>query len=71
MTLEEAKQLAPGDVISGGGDSRRVITKVWIEGDSLCWNQHERGDLKHTWDISKMILVQKAPTTIVNTYPIF
>jgi len=71
MTLEEAQQLNPGDIISGAHSSRRVLTKVWIENHELCWNQEGNGDTKHSYEYKHMTLVERAKPVVNNSYPIY
>ena len=71
MTLEEAKQLKPGDVIGGAYNNNRVLTKVWIEGQELCWYQQEKNEVKHSYPYLSMTLEKAAPPAIINTYELF
>lgn len=69
MTKEEAQTLEPGDIISCSGNSNRVLTDVWIEGDTLYWHQ-EGSDSKHMYSI-ELISITKKKNTIINNYEIY
>lgn len=76
MTLEEAKQLGPGDVIQAGTSSNephRIIIGCEIHDSSLWWSEDVRypTDYKHSWDIRKITLVKKVYNQEINNYEIY
>lgn len=74
MTLEEAQQLKPGDIISGASRSIRLLTRVEINDKYLLWDE-DRGDgiinTGHRYEYANMHLVKKAIPQVINNYPIY
>ncbi len=70
MTLEEAQQLKPGDIISGswGKNDNRTINKCKVIGNSLHWSQGNRGDMSHSWNIAGIELVKKGSQQLFKIY---
>jgi len=74
MTLEEAKQLKPGDIITGSFSGNRKIIKCCITKDHLHWSETNRdleNEYPHSWIITNITLVKASEPVINNTYPIY
>ena len=75
MTLEEAKQLKPGDVITGGwnrnGGHERTIASCHMTDESqLTWKE-PGSDTNHYYEIRTIVLVKAAAPAIINDYSIY
>lgn len=68
MTLEEAKQLKPGDVIRGPWqETDRTIVRCYLREVTLFWDQ-PNNNTGHSWPINELSIVKPV---VINTYPIY